>query len=209
MAASLFSALSNENRLKIAIALQKGEMRGADIIKKLRLPQSEVSRGLKILHEAGVVRMRKQGQSRYFSLTTEIGQQITSFIRWHQDVIDEDARKVIRQRERQAAALMDANPSPIFAVSWPEGRIVYANPETSRFFKVKPKSITGKLLWDFVPPKKEIKERLKRVAKGHVVPHLTKKVIRMDGTEVSAEVVAAPSYLFDKFVLITLVKPLE
>lgn len=61
-------ALSDENRIRILMFLREGELCLCQIIEILGLASSTVSKHMSILHEAGLVRVRKQGRWRYFRL---------------------------------------------------------------------------------------------------------------------------------------------
>ena len=58
-------------RLRIVEALRHGECAVGDLVEKVEIRQSGVSRHLRILHEAGFVRMRPEGQKRLYSLRPE------------------------------------------------------------------------------------------------------------------------------------------
>jgi ArsR family transcriptional regulator len=59
--AELFSALGHSNRLKILAFLRDGEHCQCELPDVLQLEQSNISRHVKILVNAGVVRSRKDG----------------------------------------------------------------------------------------------------------------------------------------------------
>jgi ArsR family transcriptional regulator, arsenate/arsenite/antimonite-responsive transcriptional repressor len=68
---SLFKALSDPNRLRIAWALQNHqELCACQIIKLLKLAPATVSKHLSLLSLAGVIICRKQGRFIHFSLNT-------------------------------------------------------------------------------------------------------------------------------------------
>ncbi|MEM3785888.1 MAG: metalloregulator ArsR/SmtB family transcription factor [Nitrososphaeria archaeon] len=67
--AKVFKALGDVFRLKILALLRDGELCVCDIISKLNVPQSLVSRHLKILKECGIVKVRKEMNRRYYSVT--------------------------------------------------------------------------------------------------------------------------------------------
>jgi DNA-binding transcriptional ArsR family regulator len=63
-----FQTLADPTRRRIVEALRHGERQVNDIVKQAGVHQSGVSRHLRILHEAGFVSMRPQGQLRLYSL---------------------------------------------------------------------------------------------------------------------------------------------
>ena len=67
----LFKALADPTRLKIIELLSKGELCVCKIIPKTGKSQPTTSAHLKILHEADLVKFRKEGVSVYYSLTDD------------------------------------------------------------------------------------------------------------------------------------------
>ena len=63
-----FQALADPTRRRIVEALGRGETQVGDIVQRAGIHQSGVSRHLGILHEAGFVSMRPDGQRRLYSL---------------------------------------------------------------------------------------------------------------------------------------------
>jgi DNA-binding transcriptional ArsR family regulator len=66
--AQVFHALSDPDRLEILELLRDGEKCVCKIVPHLSLIQPAVSRHLKILKEAGIIRCRKDGTKRMYSL---------------------------------------------------------------------------------------------------------------------------------------------
>src|SRR5271169_614702 len=66
-----FQALADPTRRLIVDALRSGEQPVSDIVEQAGIHQSGVSRHLRILHEAGFVSMRPEGQRRLYSLRPE------------------------------------------------------------------------------------------------------------------------------------------
>jgi DNA-binding transcriptional ArsR family regulator len=71
MQADAFQALADPTRRRIVESLRHGEKQVNDIVLEAGIHQSGVSRHLRILHEAGFVSMRPDGQRRLYSLTPE------------------------------------------------------------------------------------------------------------------------------------------
>ncbi len=67
----LFPALGDPTRRSIVEALRNGERQVNDIVEQAGIHQSGVSRHLRILHEAGFVSMRPDGQRRLYCLRPE------------------------------------------------------------------------------------------------------------------------------------------
>ncbi|HEV2286660.1 MAG TPA: metalloregulator ArsR/SmtB family transcription factor [Steroidobacteraceae bacterium] len=64
----LFQALADPVRLRIVEAMRSGEWAVGDIVERMDIHQSGVSRHLRILAEAGIVQMRPDGQRRLYSV---------------------------------------------------------------------------------------------------------------------------------------------
>jgi ArsR family transcriptional regulator len=67
--ATVFHALSDPVRLEILEFLRDGEKCVCDIIPQLNLIQPVVSRHLRILKDSGIVKDRKDGNKRLYSIT--------------------------------------------------------------------------------------------------------------------------------------------
>jgi ArsR family transcriptional regulator len=67
--ARFFKALSDETRLRILHLLLKGELCICDLMEVLQLPQSNVSRHMAYLKNAGLVDDRREAVWVYYSLT--------------------------------------------------------------------------------------------------------------------------------------------
>ena len=69
--AKIFKALSDPARLNILDFLRDGEKCVCEIIPHVKLIQPVVSRHLKILKDCGIVRDRKEGNRRLYSITDQ------------------------------------------------------------------------------------------------------------------------------------------
>ena len=67
----LFRALADPVRLRIVEVMKAGECAVGDIVERMEIHQSGVSRHLRILSEARLVQMRPNGQKRLYSLRKE------------------------------------------------------------------------------------------------------------------------------------------
>ncbi len=65
---STFSAIADPVRRDILALLSAGERPAGEIVETLKLPQPNVSKHLKTLRDAGLVRMRIDGPRRLYSL---------------------------------------------------------------------------------------------------------------------------------------------
>ena len=66
-----FETLADPTRRLILDALLDGERQVGELVAEAGIHQSGVSRHLRILHEAGFVTVRPDGQRRYYSLKPE------------------------------------------------------------------------------------------------------------------------------------------
>jgi DNA-binding transcriptional ArsR family regulator len=73
-------ALADPTRLQIVGAMRHGECAVNDIVERFDIHQSGISRHLRILREAGIVRVRPQGQQRFYSLRPEPFAEIEAWI---------------------------------------------------------------------------------------------------------------------------------
>ena len=76
----LFHALADPARLRIVEAMKSGECAVGDIVERMDIHQSGVSRHLRILAEAGIVQMRPDGQKRLYSLRKEAFDQLEAWV---------------------------------------------------------------------------------------------------------------------------------
>lgn len=64
----IFQTLADPTRLRILEAMRGGEHAVGELVERVDIKQSGVSRHLRILQEAGLVQMRPDGQRRLYSL---------------------------------------------------------------------------------------------------------------------------------------------
>lgn len=100
----LFHALADPTRLRIVEAMKAGECAVNDIVERMEIHQSGVSRHLRILTEAGIAQMRPDGQKRLYSLRKEAFDQIEAWVadyRRHWDArLDRFGSALDRLRDR-------------------------------------------------------------------------------------------------------------
>ena len=80
MQPSFFQTLADPNRLQIVEALLGGERAVNDLVARVDIHQSGVSRHLRILEAAGFVRMRPDGPRRLYSLRPEPFRELDSWV---------------------------------------------------------------------------------------------------------------------------------
>lgn len=77
---SPFEALAEPNRRRILDLLRAGERPAGDLVEALGLSQPGVSKHLKALREAGLVRMKPDGQRRLYRLEPETLAEIDAWL---------------------------------------------------------------------------------------------------------------------------------
>lgn len=100
----LFQALGDPTRLQIVEAMRLGECAVGDIVERMDIHQSGVSRHLRILSEAGLVQMRPDGQRRLYSLRREAFEQLEAWVQSYR-------RHWVARLDRLGAAL-EGPPTP-------------------------------------------------------------------------------------------------
>ena len=72
-ASRFFQALGDETRLALLRELRRGDRTVGDLVDHLGCPQPKVSRHLRVLREAGLVRPRKEGRNVRYGVTPTSG----------------------------------------------------------------------------------------------------------------------------------------
>lgn len=80
MQLDVFQALADPTRRQVVAALSAGEQQVNDVVDKLDIHQSGVSRHLRILLEAGFVQVRADGPRRLYSLRAEPFQELDEWV---------------------------------------------------------------------------------------------------------------------------------
>jgi DNA-binding transcriptional ArsR family regulator len=76
----VFETLADPSRRRIVEALRAGEQAVNDLVDRLEIHQSGVSRHLRILLEAGFVQVRPAGQQRFYSLKPEPFRELDAWV---------------------------------------------------------------------------------------------------------------------------------
>jgi len=100
MAADVFAILADPTRRRLVEVLQGGERSVGDLVDSVDIHQPGVSRHLRILHEAGFVAVRADGQRRLYTLRPEPLQELAEWMRRY-------ARDEIDRLQRLAAFVED------------------------------------------------------------------------------------------------------
>jgi DNA-binding transcriptional ArsR family regulator len=80
MQVDTLQALADPSRFQIVEALLQGEQPVNDLVAKMDIHQSGVSRHLRILEEAGFVRVRPDGPRRLYSLRPEPFRELNAWV---------------------------------------------------------------------------------------------------------------------------------
>lgn len=76
----MFHALADPARFHLVEAMRAGECAVGELVERLDIHQSGVSRHLRILTDAGIVQMRPDGQRRLYSLRKEAFDQLDAWV---------------------------------------------------------------------------------------------------------------------------------
>ncbi len=101
------TALAERNRLRIVEALRRGPKSVSELVEELRLPQPLVSKHLRVLRQAHIVKVRPRAQQRLYELEPapfrELGSWVESFRQtWEHrlDTLDDYLDDVQRSKQR-------------------------------------------------------------------------------------------------------------
>ena len=104
----MLSALSEPNRTRIVEVLRTGPHSVNELVHALGLPQPLVSKHLRVLREAGLVRVRPNAQQRLYELEAapfqELNAWVSSFRRlWEQrlDSLDDHLQQMKREQRQR------------------------------------------------------------------------------------------------------------
>ena len=104
--ADTFQTLADPTRRRIVEALRGGEHAVNDLVRRVAIHQSGVSRHLRILHEAGFVQMRPRGAQRLYSLRPEPFRALDAWVAGYRSLwesrLDRFGRAVAKKRAARA-----------------------------------------------------------------------------------------------------------
>ena len=96
-----FETLADPSRRRIVEALRAGERPVNDIVARVDIHQSGVSRHLRILAEAGFVRVRPDGAQRFYSLRPERFQEIDAWVQRYRALWESRLDRFARALEKR------------------------------------------------------------------------------------------------------------
>jgi len=104
MQTNLFETLADPMRRSIVEALRGGEQAVNDIVERVAIHQSGVSRHLRILHEAGFVRVRPVGPRRLYSLRPEPFRELDAWVSRYRSLWEARLDRFAAELERRKKA---------------------------------------------------------------------------------------------------------
>src|SRR5438477_1488991 len=105
-----FQTLADPTRRRIVEALRHGEQQVNELVARAGIHQSGVSRHLRILHDAGFVSMRPEGQRRLYSLKPEPFRALDRWLAHYQDLWEKRLDRLKEALEKRRKR--DRKPSP-------------------------------------------------------------------------------------------------
>jgi DNA-binding transcriptional ArsR family regulator len=98
--------LADPTRFRIVEILRGGEHSVNDIVESVEIDQSGVSRHLRILQEAGFVRVRPEGQKRFYSLCPAPFRDLDAWVNQYRQLwegrLDKFAAALARKRAKKS-----------------------------------------------------------------------------------------------------------
>ena len=106
----VLQTLGDSTRLRIVEILRGGEHSVNDIVENVDIDQSGVSRHLRILQEAGFVRVRPEGQKRLYSLCPDPFRDLDAWVSQYRQLwegrLDKFAEALVRKRDAKKPGLV-------------------------------------------------------------------------------------------------------
>jgi len=105
MDADVFQALADPTRRRIVEVLRDGEQQVGDVVAKVGIQQSGVSRHLRILAESGFVSMRPDGQRRLYALRPTPFEELDAWLAQYRELWEKRLDRfgdALEKRQRQA-----------------------------------------------------------------------------------------------------------
>jgi DNA-binding transcriptional ArsR family regulator len=107
MHSAVLETLADPTRRRIVEVLRGGEQAVNDIVERVEIHQSGVSRHLRILAEAGFVRVRPEGPKRLYSLRPEPFRELDAWVSRYRSLwearLDRFGAKLERRQKARAA----------------------------------------------------------------------------------------------------------
>jgi ArsR family transcriptional regulator, arsenate/arsenite/antimonite-responsive transcriptional repressor len=104
---AITKALADENRVRLLLLLQGGELCVCQITELFGLAASTMSKHLSILYQAGLVDSRKEGRWIYYSLPAKASVPAREAIRWLAKSLAQDSRTIADSARLKKILAMD------------------------------------------------------------------------------------------------------
>ena len=105
----VFQTLADPTRRRIVDALRGGEHAVNDIVDRVAIHQSGVSRHLRILHDAGFVQVRPDGAKRLYSLRAAPFRELDEWLTGYRELWEARLDKLGAALERRQRARKERN----------------------------------------------------------------------------------------------------
>jgi DNA-binding transcriptional ArsR family regulator len=109
MHSDVFQTLADPTRRRIVDALRGGEHAVNDVVDRVGIHQSGVSRHLRILHDAGFVQVRPDGARRLYSLRAAPFQELQEWLSSYRELWEARLDKFGEALERRQRARKERN----------------------------------------------------------------------------------------------------
>ena len=103
MSTTLFETLADPTRRRIVEELGEGERSVGELVEAVTIRQSGVSRHLRILHDAGFVTVRPDGQRRLYSLSPEPFRELDDWVSRYRALWESRLDRLGAELERRTA----------------------------------------------------------------------------------------------------------
>jgi DNA-binding transcriptional ArsR family regulator len=105
-----FQTLADPTRRRIVEVLRAGEQQVNDVVERAGIHQSGVSRHLRILHDAGFVSVRPDGQRRLYALRPEPFRELDAWLHAYRTLWEERLDRFGAALEQKQSRPRRANP---------------------------------------------------------------------------------------------------
>jgi DNA-binding transcriptional ArsR family regulator len=108
MHSTVFETLADPTRRRIVEELSGGERTVSELVEAVTIRQSGVSRHLRILHDAGFVSVRPEGQRRLYSLSPEPFRELDDWVSRYRTLWESRLDRLGAELERRKSTHHDS-----------------------------------------------------------------------------------------------------
>jgi ArsR family transcriptional regulator, arsenate/arsenite/antimonite-responsive transcriptional repressor len=98
---SSWKALSDDNRREILLLLRKKDMTPTEVVEHFNFTLPGVSAHLRVLKEADLIREKKQGKNRFYSLNRDKSLELIKFLEEIYDYNLSSLKEYVENKEKQ------------------------------------------------------------------------------------------------------------